>query len=102
MQSGNKIHIKKCPVCKEPIDKCICICTEKLFARTENSLVEAMMSIIRHDSEKRKAMLQFALSHMTKETTFIALKITWTRFLQSFSTWIKKLKYCKTYHGKKI
>ncbi len=42
---------------------------ETLINKTENSFVKVVMSIIRHDSEKRKAMLQFALSHMTKETT---------------------------------
>jgi hypothetical protein len=46
--------------------------TEKLFNRTENSFVKAMMSIIRYDSEKRKALLQFALSHMTRETTRVS------------------------------
>jgi hypothetical protein len=46
--------------------------TEKLFSRTENSFVKAMMSIMRHDSEKRKAQLQFALSHMTRKTTRIS------------------------------
>ena len=47
--------------------------TEKLFNKTENSFVKVIMSMIRHDSEKRKAMLQFALSHMTKETTYLSL-----------------------------
>jgi len=47
--------------------------TEKLFNKTENSFVKVIMSMIRHDSEKRKAMLQFALSHMTKETTRLTL-----------------------------
>jgi hypothetical protein len=47
--------------------------TEKLFNKTENSFVKVIMSMIRHDSEKRKAMLQFALSHMTKETTRLSL-----------------------------
>jgi hypothetical protein len=41
--------------------------TEVLFNNTENSFIQVMMSIIRHDSEKRKAMLQFILAHMTKE-----------------------------------
>jgi len=41
--------------------------TEVLFNNTENSFVQAMMSIIRHASEKRRVMLQFALAHMTKE-----------------------------------
>jgi hypothetical protein len=41
--------------------------TELLFNNTENSFVQVMMSIIRHDSEKRKVMLQFALSHMAKD-----------------------------------
>ena len=43
--------------------------TEKLFNKTENSFLKVLMSIIRHDSEKRKAMLQLALINMTKETT---------------------------------
>lgn len=42
---------------------------ETLLNKTENSFVKTVMSIIRHDSEKRKTMLQFALSHMAKETT---------------------------------
>lgn len=41
--------------------------TEILFNNTENSFVQVMMSIIRHDSERRKVMLQFALAHLTKE-----------------------------------
>ena len=41
--------------------------TEVLFNNTENSFVQVMMSIIRHDSEKRRVMLQFVLAHMTKE-----------------------------------
>jgi hypothetical protein len=40
---------------------------ERLFNKTENSFVKTLMSIIRHDSEKRKVMLEFALAHMTKE-----------------------------------
>ena len=40
--------------------------TEKLFDKTENAFVKAVVSIIRHDSEKRRTMLQFALSHMNK------------------------------------
>ena len=39
--------------------------TERVFNNTENSFVKAMMSIIRHDSEKRKSMLRLALAHMT-------------------------------------
>ena len=42
--------------------------TEVLFNNTENSFVQVMMSIIRHDSEKRKVMLQFVLVHMNKES----------------------------------
>jgi hypothetical protein len=41
--------------------------TELLLNNTENSFVQVMMSIIRHDSEKRKVMLQFALAHMAKD-----------------------------------
>lgn len=40
--------------------------TEKLFDKTENAFVKAVVSIIKHDSEKRRTMLQFALSHMNK------------------------------------
>jgi hypothetical protein len=40
---------------------------EGLFNKTENEFVKTIMSIIRHDSEKRKVMLQFTLAHMTKE-----------------------------------
>lgn len=40
--------------------------TERLFDKTENAFVKAVVSIIRHDSEKRRAMLQFALSHINR------------------------------------
>ena len=40
--------------------------TERLFDKTENAFVKAVVSIIKHDSEKRSTMLQFALSHMNK------------------------------------
>jgi hypothetical protein len=42
--------------------------TEILFNNTENSFVQVMISIIRHDSEKRRAMLQIALNHMARDT----------------------------------
>jgi hypothetical protein len=41
--------------------------TEVLFNNTENSFIQVMMSIIRRDSEKRKVMLQFVLTHITQE-----------------------------------
>jgi hypothetical protein len=42
--------------------------TEVLSNNTENSFVQVMISIIRHDSEKRRAMLQIALNHMARDT----------------------------------
>jgi hypothetical protein len=43
--------------------------TEVLFNNTDNSFIQVMMSIIKRDSEKRKVMLQFVLSHIAKEAT---------------------------------
>jgi hypothetical protein len=40
--------------------------TEILFNNTEDSFVQVMMSILRHDSEKRKVMLQLVLAHISK------------------------------------
>ena len=42
--------------------------TKVLSNNTENSFVQVMISIIRHDSEKRRAMLQIALNHMARDT----------------------------------
>jgi hypothetical protein len=42
--------------------------TEILFNNTENSFVLVMISIIWHDSEKRRALLQIALNHMARDT----------------------------------
>lgn len=39
-----------------------------LSNNTENSFVQVMMDIIRHDSVKRRTMLQIALNHMAKDT----------------------------------
>jgi hypothetical protein len=42
--------------------------TKVLSNNTENSFVQVMIDIIRHDSEKRRAMLQIALNHMARDT----------------------------------
>jgi len=42
--------------------------TKVLSNNTGNSFVQVMIDIIRHDSEKRRAMLQIALHHIAKNT----------------------------------
>jgi len=42
--------------------------TKVLSNNTGNSFVQVMIDIIRHDSEKRRAMLQIALHHIAKDT----------------------------------
>jgi hypothetical protein len=42
--------------------------TKVLSNNTENSFVQVMIDIIRHDSVKRRTMLQIALNHMARDT----------------------------------
>jgi hypothetical protein len=47
--------------------------TKVLSDNTENSFVQVMMDIIRHDSVKRRTMLQIALNHMARDTAHLSL-----------------------------
>jgi hypothetical protein len=42
--------------------------TKVLSNNTGNSFVQVMIDIIRHDSVKRRTMLQIALNHMSRDT----------------------------------
>jgi hypothetical protein len=45
--------------------------SEQLSQKSNNSFVEVIMEMIKRDSEKHRAMLEFAIHHLTKEATHL-------------------------------
>jgi hypothetical protein len=45
--------------------------SEQLYQKSNNSFVRVIMEMIKRDSEKHRAMLEFAINHLTKEATHL-------------------------------
>jgi hypothetical protein len=45
--------------------------SEELYENSQNSFVKVIMEMIKRDSEKHRAMLEFAITHLTKEATHL-------------------------------
>jgi chaperonin cofactor prefoldin len=44
---------------------------QDLHSKTDNAFIKVNMEMIRHDSEKHKAMLEYAINTLTKESSYL-------------------------------